>query len=37
MIQEYGITDEVLVTKLLNIANGTGIKIFDRGEAQSIC
>lgn len=34
MIQEYEITDEVLVIKLLNIANGTGIKIFDRGEAQ---
>lgn len=35
MIQEYGITDEILVTKLLNIANGNGIKIFDRGEAQA--
>ena len=34
MIQEYGITDEQLVSKLLNIANGNGIKIFDRGEAQ---
>ena len=35
MIQEYGITDEQLVSKLLNIANGNGIKIFDRGEAQA--
>lgn len=35
IIQEYGITDEVLVTKLLNIANGNGIKIFNRGEAQA--
>jgi hypothetical protein len=35
MIQEYGITNEELVSKLLNIANGNGIKIFDRGEAQS--
>ena len=34
MIQEYGITNEELVSKLLNIANGNGIKIFDRGEAQ---
>lgn len=34
IIQEYGITDEQLVSKLLNIANGNGIKIFDRGEAQ---
>lgn len=34
MIQEYGITDEILLTKLNNIANGNGIKIFDRGEAQ---
>lgn len=35
MIQEYGITDEQLVSELLNIANGNGIKIFDRGEAQA--
>lgn len=35
MIQEYGITNEELVSKLLNIANGNGIKIFDRGEAQA--
>lgn len=35
IIQEYGITDEQLVSKLLNIANGNGIKIFDRGEAQA--
>ena len=35
MIQEYGITDEQLVSKLLNIANGNSIKIFDRGEAQA--
>ena len=35
MIQEYGITNEELLSKLLNIANGNGIKIFDRGEAQS--
>lgn len=35
IIQEYEITDEQLVTKLLNIANGAGIKIFDRGEAQT--
>lgn len=35
MIQEYGIVDEQLVSKLLNIANGNGIKIFDRGEAQT--
>lgn len=35
IIQEYGITDEALVTKLLNIANGNGIKIFDRAEAQA--
>lgn len=35
MIQEYGITNEQLVSKLLNIANGNGIKIFDRGEAQA--
>jgi hypothetical protein len=35
MIQEYGITDEQLVSKLLNIANGNGIKIFDRGEVQA--
>lgn len=35
MIQEYVITDEQLVSKLLNIANGNGIKIFDRGEAQA--
>ncbi len=35
MIQEYGITDEELVAKLLNIANGDGIKIFDRGEAKA--
>lgn len=34
MIQEYGITDEALATKLLNISNENGIKIFDRGEAQ---
>ena len=34
MIQEYGITDEQLVSKLLNIANGNGIKVFDRGEAE---
>ena len=34
MIQEYGITNEQLVSKLLNIANGNGIMIFDRGEAQ---
>lgn len=35
MIQEYGITNEELASKLLNIANGNGIKIFDRGEAQA--
>lgn len=35
MIQEYGITNEELVSKLLNIANGNGIKFFDRGEAQA--
>ena len=35
MVQEYGITNEELVSKLLNIANGNGIKIFDRGEAQA--
>ena len=35
MIQEYGITNEELVSKLLNIANGNGIKIFDRCEAQA--
>lgn len=35
MIQEYGITNEELASKLLNIANGNGIKIFDRGEAQN--
>ena len=35
MIQEYEITNEELVSKLLNIANGNGIKIFDRGEAQA--
>ena len=35
MIQEYGITNEELVSKLLNIANSNGIKIFDRGEAQA--
>lgn len=35
MIQEYGITNEELVSKLLNITNGNGIKIFDRGEAQA--
>lgn len=35
MIQEYGITNEELVPKLFNIANGNGIKIFDRGEAQA--
>ena len=35
MIQEYGITNEQLVSKLLNIANGNGIMIFDRGEAQT--
>ena len=35
IIQEYGITDEQLVSKLLNIANGDSIKIFDRGEAQA--
>lgn len=35
MIQEYGITNEELISKLLNIANGNGIKIFDRGEAQT--
>ncbi len=35
MIQEYGITNEELVSKLLNIANGNWIKIFDRGEAQA--
>lgn len=35
MIQEYEIIDEQLVSKLLNIANGNGIKIFDRGEAQT--
>ena len=35
MIQEYGITDEKLISKLLNIANGNGIKVFDRGEAQA--
>ena len=35
LVQEYGITNEELVSKLLNIANGNGIKIFDRGEAQA--
>lgn len=35
MIQEYGITDEQTFSKLNNIANGNGIKIFDRGEAQA--
>lgn len=34
IIQEYKITDESLVEKLLNIAKGNGIKIFNRGEAQ---
>jgi hypothetical protein len=34
MIKEYRITNEQLVSKLLNIANGNGIMIFDRGEAQ---
>lgn len=35
MIKEYRITNEQLVSKLLNIANGNGIMIFDRGEAQT--
>lgn len=35
MIQEYGITNEELISKLLNIANGSGIKIFEKGEASS--
>lgn len=34
LIQEYGLTDEVLVSQLLKIANGEAIKIFDRGEAE---
>lgn len=34
MIEEYGITDEKLVSKLLNIANGNAIKIFEVGETQ---
>ncbi len=34
MIQEYGIVDDESLTKLLNIASGSGIKIFDRGEAR---
>jgi len=35
MIQEYGITNDELISKLLNIANGNSIKIFDKGEAQA--
>ena len=35
MIQEYGIVNEELVSKLLNIASGNGIRIFEKGEAQS--
>lgn len=35
MLQEYAITDEEIVSKLLNIKSGDGIRIFDRGEAQT--
>ncbi len=35
MINEYGVTDEELIRKLINIASGNGIKIFNRGEAQA--
>ena len=35
MINEYGVTDEELIRKLLNVASGNGIKIFNRGEAQA--
>jgi hypothetical protein len=34
MIEEYKITDEKLIFQLLNIANGTNIRIFNKGEAQ---